>query len=209
MESENLMERFYEKILKWKNNKPFSNNITSNGSELICNVRENIKNDYLHILFYPLKKKFVKKEIHSMVDNTKSTILEEYIKFLSMHNGMLLYCGAISIFGVTKCNSINEFIEPFSVKTANKNDFYNKSDGYLYVGNILYYDYTNVNIYLDLKREKVLLISKNNLIKDFLSLNEFLNHIIEFYDSKYDEKGMNLNYNDKRKYVYENTQLYY
>ena len=73
----------------------------------------------------------------------------------------------------------------------------------------MYYDYSNINIYLDPNSEKVLLISKRNLIKEFVSLNDFLNHIIEFYNSKYDEKGINLNYNDRKKYVYENTQLYY
>ena len=203
------MKKFYEKILRWKKNKPSCNNVTSNGNELICNARENVKNDYLHVLFHPLKQKLVKKEVYSLVNVKKSSILDDYIDFLSEHNGMLLYCGAISIFGVTDNNSVNEFIEPFSIKRANSNDFFNKNNGFVYIGNMMYYDYSNINIYLDPNSEKVLLISKRNLIKEFVSLNDFLNHIIEFYNSKYDEKGINLNYNDRKKYVYENTQLYY
>ena len=203
------MKKFYETILGWKNNKPSCNNVTSNGNELICNARENVKNDYLHVLFYSLKQKIVKKEVYSLVDVKKSSILDDYIDFLSEHNGMLLYCGAISIFGVTDNNSVNEFIEPFSIKRANSNDFFNKNNGFVYIGNMMYYDYSNINIYLDPNSEKVLLISKRNVIKEFVSLNDFLNHIIEFYNSKYDEKGINLNYNDRKKHVYENTQLYY
>lgn len=203
------MKKFYETILGWKNNKPSCNNVTSNGNELICNARENVKNDYLHVLFYSLKQKIVKKEVYSLVDVKKSSILDDYIEFLSEHNGMLLYCGSISIFGVTDNNSVNEFIEPFSIKRANANDFFNKNNGFIYIGNIMYYDYSNINIYLDPNVEKVLLISKRSLVKEFVSLNDFLNHIIEFYNSKYDEKGINLNYNDRKKHVYENTQLYY
>ena len=203
------MKNFYEKILNWKNAKPSTNVVTQNGNELICNVRDNVKNDYLHVLFYPLKEKKVKKDIDFLIRVKKSNVLDEYSKFLSCHNGMILYCGAIVFFGITENNLVNEFVEPPSLKKLNQYDYYFNNNSYLYIGNMMYFDYNNINIYINPIEDKILLIENNKLINQFETLSTFLNHLIEFYNSKYDFKGLNINYNDRKKHVYENTQLYY
>ena len=49
------MSVFYNKILNWA--KKGDSLVTANGNNLICLVHKNIKDDYLHVLFYPLDKK--------------------------------------------------------------------------------------------------------------------------------------------------------
>lgn len=202
------MESFYKKIIGWKKSKPSTNRVTSNGNELICNVREDKKNDYLHVLFYPTKTSIIKKHLKKMRKYINSKIVNDYCDFLAVHNGMLLYAGAIVIFGATLDNSINEFIEPPSLLRMNENDNYSRANHVIYIGNLMHSDYSSVNIYIDLDSNKILWLHRENVIIEFNSLNEFLVFIIKFYDPKYNHDGLNENFDDRNKNVYENTQLF-
>ncbi|MGN1227066.1 MAG: hypothetical protein ACI4TX_00315, partial [Christensenellales bacterium] len=90
--------KFYSEILKWKDNGPSV--VNSNGNELICYVHENVKDDYLHILFYPLNKNN-QKQFENDFQCNHNRGLEDYSKFIFEHNGSVLYSGAIVFFGYT------------------------------------------------------------------------------------------------------------
>lgn len=198
--------KFYDEILKWKNNG--YSTINSKGNEFICHVHKDIKDDYLHILFYPLDKK-KQKEIIKEYNIKENNGLKEYFKFIFEHNGAVLYSGAIVFFGYTDNIIPNVFLEPSSLNKMNELDrFVADNPVYLYIGNLMHRDYDNVNIYINKKTGYILWLHKNEIFKEFESLDEMLNHIIEYYDNKYGLNGENLNYKNKSKNVYENVQLY-
>ena len=197
---------FFEKILLWKiDNK---NEKTTNGNDLICLVHEQIKNDYLHILFYPLDRK-IKKDLEKQADLKNNKGLISYMDFLSEHNGGVLYSGGIVFFGFTNKNTINTFIEPPSINRMNEMDrFHLQNPEWLYIGNLLHRDMDNVNMYINSKNGMILWLHKNKELQSFNSLEDSLNHIYSVYNICYKKDGEHKNYNNRKMHVYENIQLY-
>ena len=197
---------FYKAILKWKDKGESCTN--ARGNELICHVHKQVKDDYLHVLFYSLDKKNQKlfdKEFNKK-DNPG---LRKYKDFIFEHNGAVLYSGAIVLFGYTNDNSINTFIEPASLSRMNsKSRFIRDNSVYLYIGNIMHRDLDNIDVYINRKTGYILWMHKNEIFKEFETIEKMLQHILEYYEPHYKENGENKNYNNRKKNVYENIQLY-
>ena len=197
---------FFDKLLLWKND--HTNNVTTNGNELICLVHENIANDYLHVLFYPLDKR-KRKELEKALDIKHNKGYSQYIDFLSEHNGGVIYSGAIVFFGFTDSQEINTFIEPPSLIRMNDRDVIHRQyPEWLFVGNLMHRDMDNVNIYVNAKDGTFMWTHKNCEMLKFKNLEESLKHIYTVYDICYNKKGENKNYNNRKMNVYENIQLY-
>lgn len=197
---------FFEKILLWK--KDNKNGKTANGNELICLVHEEIKNDYLHVLFYSLDKK-TRRNLENIVNLKHNSGLMSYINFLSEHNGGVLYSGGIVFFGFTDKTLINDFIEPPSLNRMNEIDrFHLQNPEWLYIGNLLHRDMDNVNMYINSKNGMILWLHKNKELQSFNSLEDSLNHIYSVYNICYKKDGEHKNYNNRKMHVYENIQLY-
>ena len=47
--------KFINEIIKWCDRKPGYSETNAFGSRLICHVNENVKGDYLHVLYKPLQ----------------------------------------------------------------------------------------------------------------------------------------------------------
>ena len=197
---------FFDKLLLWK--KDHTNDVTQNGNELICLVHENIANDYLHVLFYPLDKK-KRKELEKTLDIKRNKGYSQYIDFLSEHNGCVIYSGAIVFFGFTDSQGVNTFVEPPSLIRMNDRDVIHRQyPEWLFVGNLMHRDMDNVNIYVNAKDGTVMWTHKNCELLKFKNLEESLKHIYTVYDICYNKKGENKNYNNRKMNVYENIQLY-
>lgn len=198
--------KFYDNILKWKLCGDSIVNV--NGNELICHVHKEIKDDYLHVLFYSLGKK-MQKQFEKKFDLKKNKGLKEYSMFIFRHNGSVLYSGAIVFFGFTENNTANTFIEPCSLEKMNEmNEFVYNNPSYLFIGNIMHRDFDNIDIFVNKITGYLLWMHKSRIFKEFNSLNQMLDYIINYYDPFYNSKGENINFNDRKKNVYENIQLY-
>ena len=200
------MSVFYNRILNWA--KKGDSLITANGNNLICLVHENIKDDYLHVLFYPLDKK-KKKQFEKDYQIKKNKHLSDYFDFIAEHNGSVLYSGAIVFFGFTDSRSINTFVEPASLVRMNETDrFVRDNPSYLFIGNLMHHDMDNVNIYFNVTTGYILWIHKGEISKEFTSLVKMLEFIIDYYEPHYKLDGENVYYNNRKKNVYENIQLF-
>ena len=197
---------FFDKLFLWKNGS--TNDKTPNGNELICLVHPNVKNDFLHVLFYPLDKK-KRKEFEKDFDLKHNKGLESYIEFLSEHNGAVLYSGGIVFFGFTENQSINTFIEPPSLSRMNERDLVHRQyPEWLYIGNFMHREMDNVNMYINSKDGTILWVHKNQEMQKFKTLEQSLSHIYAVYNVCYKKDGENKNYNNRKMNVYENIQLY-
>lgn len=200
------MSAFYNKIMNWS--KRGDSTVTSNGNNLICLVHKNIKDDYLHVLFYPLEKK-KQKEFENKYQIKKNKFLKDYLNFISEHNGSILYSGAIVFFGFTDSRSINTFVEPASLERMNEIDRFAKDNpSYLYIGNLMHRDMNNVNIYFNVSTGYVLWMHKNEIFKEFSTLDLMLEYIIDYYEPHYGLSGENIDYDNRKKNVYENILLF-
>ena len=96
--------KFIDEIIKWCDRKPGFSETNAFGSRLICRVNEDVKGDYLHVLYKPLSieesKTFIKELIS--VNKPSSNAVDAYLDFLHEANGAILYSGAIVIFGYTQ-----------------------------------------------------------------------------------------------------------
>ena len=86
------MKEFFTQILKWKNKG--ESLVNSYNNTLICKVNKEIKNDYLHVLYYPLNENDIKK-FNNEYNLNENKGLNDYKNLLKTHNGALLYSGAI------------------------------------------------------------------------------------------------------------------
>ena len=200
------MSVFYNKILNWA--KKGDSLVTANGNNLICLVHKNIKDDYLHVLFYPLDKK-KQKQFEEDYQIKKNKHLSDYFDFIAEHNGSVLYSGAIVFFGFTDSRSINTFVEPPSLVRMNETDrFVRDNPSYLFIGNLMHHDMDNVNIYFNVTTGYILWIHKGEISKEFTSLVKMLEFIINYYEPHDKSDGENVEYDNIKKNVYENIQLF-
>lgn len=200
------MSIFFNAIEAWKNKGKSA--INNYGSDLICLVHESKKDDYLHVLFHGLEEKN-KQKLMKACGMDGFPKLEEYLNLLSEHNGCILYSGAIVMFGLTNNNGINTFQYPPSIEKLNSNNrFVMDNPVYLFIGNLMHSDYSNVNIYINKKTGYILWMHGSDIFNEFENIGKMLDHVLEFYEPHYKENGENKDYNNRKKNVYENIQLY-
>lgn len=144
---------------------------------------------YLHVLFYGLTdKRFAQFSKEIMLE--KWTGLRKYSDFLYKHNGCILYSGAIVMFGYSDKTSMEPFEEPPSLKKMNASDrFVHDNPLYLYIGNLMHCDFDNVNLYVNKKTGYILWMHEGEIFKEFKTLDDMLEHILQYYEPHYKNDG--------------------
>lgn len=169
------------------------------------------KDECLHVLYAPISKKDEKTlKTHLASDKkTAKRAVEQYIDFLSEHNGSVLYGGALVFFGATDNQAINKFLYPVSVIQMNREDYVSTHlNNVLYVGNAMHVDRDNINFYFNLENGIVSGYHKGEIVISWKDLNEFFNYIYLHYDKMYGDDGIHKFYGQKNKGVYYNAQLF-
>lgn len=179
------------------------------GTEFLGRVKNT--NEYLNILYPALAPKG-KKDLMNYISDCKSynkKVLEQYVDFLSEHNGAVLYSGGIVMFGSTRYNEPNYFVYPTSIMYADKNDYVSsRLNRVLYIGNALHKSGGNINFYLNLENGIVSGYIKEEIIISWKNIRDFFEFIYIKYDSMYNEDGTHKFFNEKEKNVYRNIQLF-
>lgn len=177
------------------------------GTELIC---ETEKNDFLYVLYSPmtrLQEKCLQKEL-IVKRRTEKHILEEYLMFLKECNGCILFNGSIVLFGCSREVEKDEKFKnaPSFIRFTQLDSYTMGQKDFIYIGNAVYYDFSNVNFYFNCVTGEVILVSKGETIKKWGNFSRFLKAMISFYSPHYNNQGFNIDYDNRQKGVYHNIQ---
>lgn len=198
------MEVYRQIEKRWK-----THSLTETGTALAGKIAGN--EGCLHALYAPISKND-KKELEAYLASNKKTerrAVEQYIDFLSEHNGSVLYDGALVFFGATDNNIVNEFLYPTSVVLMNQGDYISKHlNSVLYIGNGMHIDRDNIHFYINLENGIVSGYHKGEIVISWKDLNEFFEYIYRHYDKMYGDDGIHKFYGQRDKGVYYNVQLF-
>ena len=204
--------KFIDEIIKWCDRKPGFSETNAFGSRLICRVNEDVKGDYLHVLYKPLSIKESKAFINELISVNKpsSNAVDAYLDFLDEANGAILYSGAIVIFGYTqKMQSSALYDIPSSILKMNAMDYIsNQYPRLLYIGNAMHANKGVIKFYLNLDDGAIVGFYKDKETITWNSINDFFKYIIFKYDANYLPTGYHIFNGDRTKGVYDNAQLF-
>lgn len=184
---------------------------TTNQTGTVFLGKVNGTDEFLNVLYAPLAHEDKNKLTH-YIFHAKSydkKVLEQYLDFLAEHNGAVLYGGGVVLFGATDCNEMNPFLYPPSIVKANRTDYVSsRLNKVLYIGNALHKSGSNINFYLNLENGIISAYLKDEIVRSWKNINDFMDFIFETYNSKYGDDGLNKYYGMKNKNVYQNIQLF-
>ena len=173
-----------------------------------CYLGKIDEEEFLHVLFYGIDDKEcedIKRKL--ILSNKNGSKLDEYLGFLKLYNGALLFGGSINLFGVEgdrdEMDSPSSLLRPLSSDKISKEIF--KA---LYIGNCPHIKGGNMNFYFNLDSGLVVGYYKNEIQVTWLSIYDMIKDLIDKYDKFYLPTGLNKFYGLSEKGVYNNIQKF-
>ena len=180
-----MMNEIYTEIEKAKS---FGYREASNGAKLYGHTPHIAPEAWLHILYKPL----IEEEINKLEEETKVRIPSIYRTFLRWSNGLNLFSGSLSFYGLRVLNyrEGDKAIQPFNIVTPNTLERPKDAKStYLFIGG---YNWDGSKLYLDNETLKVYRCdrySAEDIKNEWRNFEETLKSEVSRLSALFDEKG--------------------